>query len=317
MNAVLLVLGFMVLIKGADILVDGACLLAKRLRISDLVIGLTLVAFGTSAPEFFVNIMASAKGATDIALSNVVGSNIANVLLVLGIAAVIYPLEVGKGTVWKEIPLSLVAVTLLLLLVNDAIIDESAVSALTRIDGMVFILFFGLFLYYTAGISKDIKGLPTPPDMAVGYTRIAAMVLAGLAGLVLGGHWVVTGAVRIAEHYHISQSLIGLTIVAVGTSLPELATSAVAAYKKNSDIAVGNIVGSCIFNIFFVLGISALLRPIPLSAGGNVDISVALIAAVMLFVFMFTGKRHRLDKWEGMVFVGVYLAYIIFVIKRG
>lgn len=313
----LFLLGFVLLIKGADFLVDGASAIARRFNISDLVIGLTVVAFGTSAPELFVNIVASARGNTDIAIGNVLGSNISNVFLILGISAIIYPLSVSKGTVWKEIPFSLLAVITLGLMANDQVIDGDGSSLLTRIDGLVLLAFFTIFLYYSFSIAKAIEGLDEHvPAKATSFVKSILLVIAGLIGLTLGGKWIVDGAVTLAKSFGMSESLVGLTIVAVGTSLPELATSAMAAYKKNVDIAVGNVVGSNIFNIFFVLGISATVRPLPFQTKSNLDIAVVTVSSLLLFLFMFTGKKRSLDRWEGIVSLFLYGGYIALLIIK-
>lgn len=314
---ILLVVGFMLLIKGADLLVDGASSVGRKLNISDLVIGLTVVAFGTSSPELFVNIFASIKGNTDIAIGNVLGSNIANIFLILGVSAVICPLAVGKGTVWKEIPLSLLAALLLGIMANDRLIDKSDISALTRIDGLVFLAFFVIFLYYTFGIAKMIEGIDSHiPQKQYSLLKSSIFIIAGLVALGVGGNWIVEAAVHIASRFGVSQSLIGLTIVAVGTSLPELATSAVAAYRKNAEIAVGNIIGSNIFNIFFVLGISAVIKPLPFNPNNNIDIGVVILASLLLFLWMFTGKKRSLDRWEGIFFLILYVGYIAFLVYK-
>jgi cation:H+ antiporter len=314
---ILLVIGFVLLIKGADLLVDGASSIGRKLNVSDLVIGLTVVAFGTSSPELFVNIFASIKGNTDIAIGNILGSNIANIFLILGVSAVIYPLAVGKGTVWKEIPLSLLAALLLGIMANDRLIDRSEISALTRIDGLVFFAFFIIFLYYTFAIAKRIEGIDNHvPQKQYSMLKSLFFIIAGLVGLGIGGNWIVNAAVNIASGLGVSQSLIGLTIVAVGTSLPELATSAVAAYKKNAEIAVGNIVGSNIFNIFFVLGISAVIKPLPFNPNNNIDIGAVIIASLLLFLWMLTGKKRSLDRWEGIVFLILYVGYIAFLVYK-
>ena len=308
---ILFAIGFIFLIKGADLLVDGAASIARRLKVSDLVIGLTVVAFGTSTPELFVNIIASSKGNTDIAIGNVLGSNIANIFLILGVSSVIYPLAVTKGTVWKEIPFSLLAAIVLLFAANDQILDRAGASVLTRIDGLIFLCFFVIFIYYTFSIALRVEGLDAHvPAREHGWLRSLLFVIVGLAGLTVGGKWIVDGAIALATQLGMSESLIGLTIVAVGTSLPELATSAVAAYKKNAEIAVGNVVGSNIFNIFFVLGISAGIRPLPFQTKNNIDIGVVILSSLMLFFFMFTGKKRALDRWEGIVFLLFYAGYI-------
>ena len=312
---VLFAIGFVFLIKGADFLVDGAASIARSLKVSDLVIGLTVVAFGTSTPELFVNLIASFKGNADIAIGNVLGSNIANILLILGVSSILYPLAVTKGTVWKEIPFSALAAIVLLFMANDQFLDRAGASALTRIDGLTFLCFFTIFIYYTFSIAERIEGVEehiTPRQY--GRLRAVLYIIAGLAGLTVGGKWIVDGAIALATRFGMSESLIGLTIVAVGTSLPELATSAVAAYKKNADIAVGNVVGSNIFNIFFVLGISAVIKPLPFQAKNNVDLFMVILSSLMLFFFMFTGKKRSLDRWEGIVCMALYFGYIAFLI---
>jgi cation:H+ antiporter len=314
----LFIAGFVLLIKGAYVLVDGASALARRLNVSDLVIGLTVVAFGTSTPELFVNVIASAKGNAGIAIGNILGSNIANVLLILGVASVIYPLKVTKGTVWKEIPFSLLAALVLGVMANDQLIDQKKYSALSRIDGLILLSFFSIFIYYSYSIAGDVEGVrqnvqgeETPTAKSLFF------VGAGLAALTLGGKWIVDGAVVIAKNFGMSESLIGLTIVAVGTSLPELATSAIAAYRRNAEIAVGNVVGSNIFNIFFVLGISSIIKPLPFNVKDNLDIGVVILASLLLFLFMFTGKKRSLDRWEGAIFLVLYAVYVIFLFVTG
>lgn len=318
LTLILLIIGFIFLIKGAGFLVDGASSVAKKLHVSNLVIGLTIVAFGTSAPELFVNIYAAIKGNTEIAIGNVIGSNIVNMLFILGLSAVIFPLKVGKGTVWKEIPLSLLAGLLVLIMANDAIVDGLKFNELTRSDGISLIAFFIIFLYYTFGIAKnDNNEISETGTKLYSLPRSIGMILLGLIGLVLGGQWIVQSAVDIAKIFNVSDSLIGLTIVAIGTSLPELATSAVAAYKKNADIAVGNVVGSNIFNIFWILGLSAVINPLVFSSVLNFDLWVNIGASLLLFIWMFLGKKHTLERWQGIGLITAYIFYIIWIIQRG
>jgi cation:H+ antiporter len=311
---ILLLFGFGLLIKAADWLVDGASALARRLKVSDLAIGLTVVAFGTSTPELFVNLVAAAQGKTALALGNVIGSNIANILLILGIAAIITPLAATAGTVWKEIPFSLLAAVVLGIVVNDRLLGGIS-DIVTRGDGLVLLCFLAIFFYYTAAIAFDtgdfdpqteIKSMPLP----IALLRVAV----GLAGLVLGGWLIVANATLIAQQVGISEALIGLTVVAVGTSLPELATSAVAAYKGNADIAIGNVVGSNIFNIFFILGVTATIHPIPCETSSNAEVPVLIAASLLLFLSMFTGRRRSVDRWEGVVFVFLYIAFVSYKI---
>lgn len=315
MTYILFVIGFFVLIKGADLLVDGSSSIAKKLKISNIVIGLTIVAFGTSAPEFIVNIFASANGNTEIAIGNILGSNIANILLILGISAIIYPLVTKNNTVWKEIPLNLLAAILLGILVNDVRIEGGTFSGLSRIDGFVLLAFFIIFLYYTFGISKVTGEISDEPNIKqLSNLKSLLYIVGGLLGLVMGGKWIVDGAVKIAELFNVNQSLIGLTIVAIGTSLPELATSAIAAYKKQTDIAIGNVVGSNIFNIFWILGFSALIRPLPFNKTSDFDIIMTILASAILFITMFIGKKHTIEKWQGIIMILFYIAYIVFLI---
>jgi cation:H+ antiporter len=312
----LFIAGFAILIKGADWLVDGASSLAKKLKIPVIVIGLTIVAFGTSAPELVVNIFASALGRTEIAIRNVLGSNIFNIFLILGISAIIFPLAVKKNTVWKEIPLSLLAAIAVGLAANDILIDHASSSAITRIDGLIFLAFFAIFMCHIYGVSKA-GGKEEVAIREFSIFKSLLFIGIGLICLVLGGKWIVNGAVQIATALGVSESLIGLTIVAAGTSLPELATSTVAAFKKNADIAVGNIVGSNIFNIFLILGVSSVIRPLPFRETSNVDVMMTVAASLALFAFMFIGKKQFLERWQGVFFVLTFIAYITFTIIRG
>lgn len=312
---ILFVLGFVILVKGAGWLVDGASSIAKNLGISSLAVGLTVVAFGTSAPELVVNLLASLSGHTDIAIGNILGSNIANTLLILGIAAIIYPLRVSKGTVWKEIPLSLLATLILGIVASDAIIDGRNFSEVSRIDGLMLIAFLLIFFYYIVSISKSKKEV-AEKVIRLPLGKSLLMVGGGLVFLTLGGKWVVDGATALALILGVSQAMIGLTIVAVGTSLPELATTVVAAYKKHADIAIGNIVGSNIFNIFWILGISAIINPLSFSPVFLFDVWVAIGATLLLFIFMFIGQKHTLDRSQGAGFVALYILYIAVLIYK-
>lgn len=316
MTYILFIIGFVLLVKGADFLVDGSVSIAKRFNISNLAIGLTLVAFGTSAPELAVNITSGLKGETDLAIGNIIGSNIANVFLILGVSAVIYPLTVRHNTVWKEIPLSFLAALLVGFMANDVFIEGAGQNVITRIDGLALISFFVIFLYYTFNIAKQGGEMNFESVEKIPISKSVTLIAAGLVGLIVGGKWIVDGAIAIAQYSGISQSIIGLTIVAIGTSLPELATSAVAAYKKHSDIAIGNIVGSNIFNIFWILGLSATINPLPFGAGNNYDIFVMISASLLLFVFLFIGKRNILERWQGALFLVLYFIYLTSLIMR-
>ncbi len=310
-SILLLLIGFFVLIKGASYLVDGASSIANRMKISPLVIGLTIVAFGTSAAELVVNVVSALQGANQVAIGNILGSNMANIFLVLGFAAAMGALTVQKQTVSKEIPFSLLAAVLVLIFVSDITLDGAAQNIISRTDGLAFIGFFIIFLYYTYFASKALpeqeRRKPTYPTW-----RAVVYVFGGLAALFLGGHFVVQNAVYIAEVIGVSQSIIGLTIVALGTSLPELVTAIVAVRKGETDMAVGGIVGSNIFNIFLVLGLTATIAPITFDIGNFTDSLIVIVASLLLFVTMFVGTRHRLDRWTGVLFVAFYLLYIGF-----
>lgn len=310
---ILFFFGFVLLIKGADLLVDGASSIAKKMKISNISIGLTVVAFGTSMPELVVNIFASYQGNPEIAIGNILGSNIANILLILGISAIIYPLTVQKNTIWKEIPFSLLAAIIVGVLASDALIDGRNFSELSRGDGFILIGFFVIFMYYIVSIAKDVDDTQGIEIKDISNLKSFLFILGGLVGLTVGGKLIVDGAVMIAGEMGLSESFIGLTVVAIGTSLPELATSAVAAYKKNVDIAVGNIVGSNIFNIFWILGISAIIKPLPFNPTSIYDLLMTLIASLLLFAFLFVGKKHQINKTKGIIFVLIYIGYIVFL----
>lgn len=315
----LIIVGFILLVKGADYLVDGASSLAKRFKIPDLIIGLTVVAFGTSAPELIINVLASLQNNTQIAVGNILGSNIANIFLILGITAVIYPLKIKENTIWKDIPLSLLASIVLGILLNDALIDGAISSALTRTDGLILLIFFIIFLLYTFGAAKNgnIVDKNQETKKLLGNIKTFLFIAGGLTSLFIGGKFVVDGAVQIAKSYGVSEFLIGVTVIAIGTSLPELVTSIMAALKKNPDIAVGNIVGSNIFNIFFILGISATISPLPFNPINNIDVIIMIATNFLLFFAMFIGKKHLLEKWQGACFVIIYFGYIYYLVLRG
>lgn len=311
---IFLTLGLGLVIKGADWFVEGASALAKRYNVSDLAIGLTIVAFGTSAPELVVNVIASVNGYQDIIFGNVIGSNNFNLFIILGIAGVITPLVVQSNTVWKEIPFSFAAVILLFGLANGILSTDAEI--LTRFDGLVLLILFGLFLYYVYRQLKVDPAQAEIPQKSYSVPKIWGLIVIGLVGLVLGGRWVVDNAVEIATLLGVSEKIIGLTIVAAGTSLPELATSVVAALKKNVDIAVGNIIGSNIFNIFLILAISSLVRPIQYDAVFNIDLYILGGGTLFLFVTMFTGQRKKLDRWEAAVLLVSYIGYTIYLVQK-
>lgn len=316
LNYLFLLGGIALIIFSANWLVEGASSIAKRFGISDLVIGLTIIAFGTSAPELTVNLFSALTGSTDIAIGNVLGSNIANIFLIVGISSIIYPLEIKKNTTWKEIPLSLLAAIVLGILANDTFIDNSSMGDfISRIDGLVLLSFFVIFMVYITEIARG-QSETEEITTSLPLGKALLFVVGGLAGLFFGGKYLVEGAVNIAAMLGMSEKLIGLTIVAIGTSLPELATSVVAAYKKKTDIAIGNIVGSNIFNIFFILGVTSVIKPLPFSPSINFDIFVAILASLLLFLSTITLGRRKVDKVEGGFFLLIYIGYIIYSIIR-
>lgn len=326
---VFLLAGIGLLVKGADWLVDGASSIARRFGIGDLFIGLTIVAFGTSMPELIVNVVASYQGETAIAIGNVVGSNIANILLILGATSAFTSLSVQSSTVRKEIPFSLLAALMLLVAANDTFLDGSAASMVGRGDGLVFIGFFLVFLYYTFGIAKATAVDSVEDDDKKPFWLSALLAIVGAIALAGGGKLAVDGASSLASALGVSDALIGLTVVAVGTSLPELASSLVAAYRGKADIAVGNAVGSNIFNIFWILGISSIIKPLPFDTAMNFDLIVVAVATVLLLVAVHNGgitrrlffwwrqKEFRIQRWEGATLLVAYACYVAFIAWRG
>jgi len=317
LSIVLLLIGFVVLIYGADKLVEAASGLAANFGIPNIVIGLTVVAFGTSAPELVVNVFAAVNGSSEMVMGNVLGSNIFNVLGILGISAIVYPLTVKSNTTWIEIPLSFLAALVVLIVANDFLFNEGATNLISFGDGIILLLFFSVFLVYNIMVSKQPGGLSESLEISKFTTGSAILwIIIGLAGLVLGGKLIVDNAVSLAVEFGLSQRLIGLTIVSIGTSLPELATSIAAVRKKKVDIAIGNVVGSNIFNIFFVLGISSIVNPVAISEPNFIDIYMNILAGLLLFLFLFTGKGRKLERWEGGVMLGLYVVYLTALIME-
>jgi cation:H+ antiporter len=318
---VLFIIGFILLVKGADWLVSSASIIARKFGVSDLVVGLTIVSMGTSLPELTVNIMASFAGNADIAIGNVFGSNIANILLILGISSIVANLPVQRDTVVAEIPFSLMAILLIGFLANSSILVASDADQLDQREGLVIMGFFIMFMFYIIEMAMRDKAALVPnydevPDKEAIWKHVL-MIIAGIAGLYVGGRWVVDGAVHIATLFGLSEAFIGLTIIAIGTSLPELVTSVVAAYRGNADIAVGNVVGSNIFNLLWVLGLSALIRPLPFNRMANEDIYVIIGASVMLIMAFVILRRYIISRWVGVVFLATYTLYLYYLVQRG
>lgn len=323
---VLLLAGFFILIKGADFMVAGASSIAKRYNISPLIIGLTIVAFGTSAPEMTVNMINSYHGRNDAIFGNIIGSNLFNLLFILGVTGLIYPLVVQKSSVKYEVPYSLLGIGLLWVMVNDQLVKGAEENILSRFDA--FLLFAG-FMVFMVYIYRSLKTKTEADEEQVReYSMLISgiMVAAGIGMLVGGGYMVTDNAVKIAHYFELSEKLIGLTILSVGTSLPELATTAVAAIKRRTDIAIGNVIGSNIFNIFLILSVNGLIRPIAYpvhdhethieQAVLNTDLYVLAIGTVALLISMFTLSRNKIDRWEAFVFLVIYAGYMYYLILR-
>ena len=310
---VLIIAGFTALIFGANWLVDGSSALAKKYNVSDLIIGLTIVSFGTSAPELVVNSVASVNGYSDIILGNILGSNNFNLFITLGIAGLIYPMRVQSSTVWKEIPISFIAALVLLLFANNFFFGGT--SGLSRVDGLILLSLFAAFLFY---VFKQMKSGAEPIEEITYHhksnLKIWSFIILGLAGLIIGGQLVVDNGVKLATQLGVSEKIIGLTIIAIGTSLPELLTSVVAATKKNTGIAIGNIIGSNIFNILLILSVSTLIAPVAYNLTFNIDLYILLGGTLFLFAIMFIGKRYKLDRWGAAVLLIFYLVYTTYLV---
>lgn len=316
MSYLILIIGFILLIKGADFFVEGASGIAKLLKVPPLLIGLTIVAFGTSSPEAAVSIKAALQNNSGIAIGNVVGSNILNITGIIGITTLISPLTVERETVKKEIPFTLLSSILLLVLVMDISLQGFTTNTLTRGDGLVLAAFFAIFMYYLFEVARNTRETIDEDMIFCPKTmgKNIVFTIAGLAGIIFGGDLVVKGGTTIALTLGMSETLVGLTIVAFGTSLPELITSVTAALKKHSDIAVGNIVGSNIFNILFVLGSSSLISTMPVDSSMYFDLIIMIIFTVILLIFSRT--HHRISRFEGGILVLCYIIYATYIIMR-
>ncbi|MFO7722746.1 MAG: calcium/sodium antiporter, partial [Bacteroidales bacterium] len=275
-----------------------------------------IVALGTSAPELVVNIIASVQEHPDIVLGNIIGSNNFNLFIILGLSGLILPITIQSSTAWKQIPISLLATVILLLLLNDYTFPEQRFTS--RVDGVIMLSLFLLFLYYAYIQMKKDREIPTaiPTIPTASPTRIWGLIIAGIAGLVIGGRLVVNNSISIAESLGVSEKIIGLTIVAAGTSLPELVTSVVAAFKKNSDIAVGNVIGSNIFNILLVFAISTLINPGAYNPKFNTEIFILIGGTSFLLLFMLSGHRKKLDRWEAGLLFGFYALYMTYLVMQ-
>lgn len=316
MKYVLLIAGLVLLVKGADLFVTGASSVARRFHIPSLIIGLTIVAFGTSAPEAAVSITSALNGQSDITMGNIIGSNMFNLLVVVGIAAWILPFKVKETIIAKEFPFTLLGCLAVLVLTYDVLLQNGSINNINRTDGLVLLMFFGIFMYYLLSVAlKAVKENKTEEVMVtISMPKSVIYLVIGIVGIVLGGDIAVDAASAIAMDWGMSEAMVGLTIIAIGTSLPELMTSVVAARKGESDIALGNVIGSNIFNIFFILGISAVITPVSVSAVVAFDALLLAVISVIAFCFALTDRRF--SKGEGAVLILFYVAYMAFVIIR-
>ena len=311
MSILFLLVGLGLILSGANFLTDGAAALAKRFNISSLVIGLTIVAFGTSAPELTVSIVSAINGSAELSIGNVVGSNIFNILMIVGVTAVVAPITITKGTLTKEIPLAILSCVVVLICANDVFLETGTENILNRADGL---LMLAIFLGYTFAIAHDNTGEEQAEIRPLSTWRCLLYIVGGLVALIFGGRLFVNGSSEIARSLGVGESVIGLTLVAMGTSLPELATSVVAALKKNPEIAIGNVIGSNLFNVFFVLGMSATITPLPLGGIMNVDLFYLLAVSLLLF---FAGRYYKvrtITRVEGVFMIFAYVVYTGYLI---
>lgn len=314
---ILFIIWFFILIKWADLLVSWASSIALKFKIAPIVVGLTIVAFGTSTPELSVNMFSALDWKTDLAIWNILGSNIANILLILWISAIIYPLKAQKNTIFKEIPFALLWVVLLLIMANDVLIDSFALNLLSRIDWLVFIWIFLIFLAYIFSIAKSEGHVDWEEDIKeMALWKSIIFIILGLVGLTLWGKRIVDWAVEIATSFGLSEAVIGLTVVAIWTSLPELATSVVAAMKKQTDIAIWNIVWSNIFNVFWILWLTATISPLPFNTSSNIDVIMAIFATFLLFFIMFIWKKYTIEKWQWIMMIIMYFSYVWYLVMN-
>ncbi len=312
-NIVLIIIGFALLIKGADFLVDGASGVAKKFHIPEIIIGLTIVSIGTSMPELFVSVTSAIDGYEDIAIGNVIGSNLCNLLLILGVSAIIFPIIFKKETKYIELPVCLAITAIFMVLSNIG-------GEISRIDGIIFIGLFIIFIGYTIYMGKkgDTETLVEIDSRKLKKTIwYIIYIILGIIGLKFGGDFVVENTKIVAEYFHISEKIIGLTIIAIGTSLPELITSVTASIKKNSDIAIGNIIGSNIFNLLLIIGVSGVIRPLSYGNAYNIQMGILLIGTFILALFPYIGKKNEMTRSNGVVYILLYIIYMVmlFVIR--
>lgn len=316
----MLAIGLGLILAGSQILTDGASALAKKMKVSDLVIGLTIVAFGTSAPELVISVVSSVEGNAGIAIGNVLGSNVFNILMIVGCTAAVAPISVGKGTLTHEIPLVVLSSLALLIAASGVALDGAAANQVSRTSGLLLLCFFAIFMAYTFAIAHKPQGADGAQQAEavkeMPLWRSLLYIVLGLAGLIFGGDWFVDGASGLARALKVSDAVIGLTIVAVGTSLPELATSIAAALKHNPGLAIGNVIGSCLFNVFFILGTAATVRPLPVQGIGAPDFLVYIGAALLLWLFGMVIGSRVIKRSEGIVMIVAYVLYTAYLVAN-
>lgn len=312
LSIIVLIIGFILLVQSADLFVDSCSNIARALGISSLIIGLTIVAFGTSAPEAAVSVIASLGGKNDISLGNVVGSNICNLLLVLGVSGLFGNLTAKKKIIYRDMVYSIFSYVVILILTVGFFINGDKTGVLTRTNGLILLCFLGIYLYALILDAKKVSGAKEEKTSL--QIKDIFLSLGGIIGIILGGQFVVNSATNIAEIVGISDNVIALTVVAIGTSLPELVTSVVAAKKKETDIAIGNVIGSNIFNIFFILGLSSTVSPITFGLESLTDIIIMLLAGILVFIL--TLKNYRIGNKKGLLLVSLYIIYIIYILIR-
>ncbi len=314
MEYLFFILGFVILIGGATLLIEGAANIGRRLGIPEGITGLTIVAIGTSLPELIINVFASANGNTDLAVSNVLGSNIINILVIIGFTAIISPIPVFKYTYYRDIPFSLFAVGLLFFMVQDGWWAVEGNKVVNQLDGIILLFILMIFLYVYFRSSKNSKEVSIKQKQRPVWLAIIFIAL-GIVGLYFGGEWIVEGAVFVAGQLGMSEATIGLTIIAMATSLPELVTSIIASIRGNPEMAIGNAVGSCIFNILLVLGVSSIISPLPFHSGSMIDLIMLLVATVTLVVFVYIGKGRQISRVEGGLMLLMYGGYLFWVLS--
>lgn len=320
-DIVWLIVGLVLILTGANFLTDGASAVAKKFGLTDLVIGLTVVAFGTSAPELVISVMASADGNPELAVGNVIGSNIFNILAIIGITAMVRPIAIKKSVMTTEIPMVVLSSVIILILGSSVVLDHTQANIISRVEGLLLLIFFLLFMRYTFATARNTPDAGSDPQAAdtnklknIKMWQAIVFIIGGLAALIWGGNKFVQGASAIASGLGVSEAVIGLTIVAIGTSLPELATSIVAALKNEPGLAIGNVIGSNIFNIFMVLGTAAVVKPLPFGNINYVDLWVLTGASLMFMIFGWFFKKRIITRAEGTIMAICYILYMSWLV---